>query len=219
MPSPFFEAFMNSLRPPYVTFERRSVEDRAMSLKTGVYTTKEVDFIILVPHGSEGKTRLEYVYEEWLQRVRPHSTAVNRVDDLVAQESRFPQEWLERIEQAYKAWKKGEDMEVEGTPIKNWPVLSPGQVQTCLSMHILSVEELAAASDEAISSMGMGWIALRQRARDWLSMKNSDATKTAAELEALRSEVKARDVRIASLEEQIAELTKRLEAASTATAK
>ena len=46
---------VNDVRPPYVEFQMRAVEDRSESLKQGRYMTKDVPFIILVPHGSEGK--------------------------------------------------------------------------------------------------------------------------------------------------------------------
>lgn len=202
---------VEEFRPPYIEFQRRSVEDRAASIRDGVYRSKEVDFIVIVPHGSEGKTRIEQEYETWLVKTKQLTGAIGGADGLYVQKSRFPQEWLDKIEAAYARWKKGEDMEVEGTPIKNWPVLSPGQVKTCLEMHIQSVEQLAAASDEAVHSLGMGWMGLRQRARDWIKAQQGEAGKLSAQLEASKVELAGKEARIKQLEEQVKALTAKIE--------
>lgn len=203
-----------STRPPYVSFERRAVEDRAASLQTGCYRTREVDFIIIVPHGAAGHTKLEYEYESWLARVKAQSGGIAGPDGLSVQSSRFPLEWIEKIQAQYELWRKGQSLELDGTPVRNWPVLSPGQVQTCIDMHILTVEELAQASDEAIARMGMGWVALRERARDWVRMSKSPEAKVGAELELLRAEVRAKEARIQMLERELAALKAREDAAN-----
>lgn len=199
-------------RPPYIEFKRVSVEDRAASIAAGVYKTKEVDYIVLVPHGSEGKLRIEKEYALWLVSVKPHMTALPYEQG----PSRFPSEWVSKIEEAYRRWKAGEDMEVEGTPLKNWPAISPAMIKTFTDLHVYSVEALAAASDDLIERVGMGAVGLRQRARDWLAAAGGDSAKLTARLEAAESANKDKDTRIASLEAQIAALGAQMAALTAA---
>ena len=119
----------NEHRPPYVDFERRAVEDRSASIAQGVYVSKDVDYITIVPHGSEGKTKIEQVYDEWLAKTRTQTGPRGGSDGVYMQNSRFDPEWLQKIENMYEAWRKGEYMEVEGVPINAGPVASPAQVK------------------------------------------------------------------------------------------
>lgn len=199
-------------RPPYIEFERRPVEDRNASIAQGVYVSKDVDYITIVPHGSEGKTKIEQVYSEWLAKTRQQTGPRGGADGVYMQNSRFDQDWLQRIENMYEAWRKGEYMEVEGIPIKAWPVASPAQIKACLGLHILSVEQLANATDEMAASLGMGGIGLRQRARDYLAAQKDPSNKISAALEAAKAEAERKDERIKALEDQLAALSTQMKA-------
>jgi hypothetical protein len=182
-------------RPPFIRFEVRPIEDRAASITAGYYVTKDVDFIILVPHGSEGKQSIEQPYGDWLKKIKPLAggdlmPSNASFDTPAMAAARFPAEWLEKIEAGYKAWKEGRELPIEGTPLDNWPVLSPSQRINAKQMHLLTVEDLAAASDEACQSVGIGGITLRQRARDWLEAKKADPAKIAAQMESLQVQLK-----------------------------
>lgn len=180
---------LNDSRPPYIEFQRRAVEDRSKSLEAGVYMTKDVDFIIIVPHGSEGRTRIEQEYVLWLAKMKPLTGPKGSgFDGHHEINSRFAPDWVAKIQEAYEKWKKGEDMDVEGTPLKNWPAISPGQIRTCLDMHLQTIEGLAHAADDTVERIGMGGYTLRQRARDWLDSIANGPGKTGAELEQLRVE-------------------------------
>ncbi len=189
---------------PFVRFETRAVEDRAASLAAGEYRTRDVDYILLVPAGSAGKLTIEEEYTEWLKKIKGDPHRHERRDspdhNVAMQPARFPDEWIERIESAYEAWKKGQELPLEGTPIKVWPAVSPSQRDKLISMHILTVEALAEASDTAMETFGMGGITLRQRARDYLAMRNDPASKGSAELEKLRKENESLMARIKALE-------------------
>lgn len=202
----------NEHRPPYVDFERRAVEDRSASIAQGVYVSKDVDYITIVPHGSEGKTKIEQVYDEWLAKTRTQTGPRGGSDGVYMQNSRFDPEWLQKIENMYEAWRKGEYMEVEGVPIKAWPVASPAQVKACLGLHILSVEQLAHATDEMAAALGMGGIGLRQRARDYLAAQTDPSNKVSAALEAAKIEAERKDERIKALEDQLATLASQMKA-------
>lgn len=194
------------IRKPFVRFEVRSVEDRAASVEKGFYCTKDVDFIIIIPHGSEGKTVLEYEYSEWLARSRPTQNYLAPgagADTPLVMASRFPADWVKEIEAGYQAWKEGRELPLEGTPLLNWPVVNPAMRNVCIGLHIRTVEELAVATDDTIERLGMGAVHLRQRARDWLGAQGAAGGPLAAELEKLREENRAKDVRLESLEAQL----------------
>lgn len=179
-------------RKPFIKFEVRAEEDRTASLMAGAYVHKDVDYIILVPHGSEGKLSVERPYSEWLGEIQGLTGEVRAsgagADTPLMGGSRFPEEWLRQIKAGYTAWKEGLDMPVEGTPLRNWPAISPAQLKNCLAIHLLSVEELANAADEAVLRLGMGGRSLQQRAKDWLKLNGGETGKVAAEMEKLRSE-------------------------------
>lgn len=162
-------------RPPYVTFERRGVEDRAASIEQGYFVTKDIDFATITPAG--GKTTIERPVDEWFDQIRRAS----REDT-----GRFPPAWVDHYESLYGRWKKGEELPESGTPIKGWPVLSPAQQQAVLHANLRTVEDLAQATEEGLSAIGMGARGLKQRAADFLSSRGDGAAKTSAELEVLR---------------------------------
>jgi hypothetical protein len=184
---------------PFIRFETRPVEDREASLKVGRFMTKDVDYIVIVPLGSGGKEQIEQEYTAWLeQRKRETGRHEIRTGDSAVPmfSSRFPDEWLDKIEKGYEAWKAGQEIPVEGTPLAQWAVLSPAQRQQLIGMGVQTVEQLAQLPDGGLDSFGIGGMSLRQRARA--------ANKGSAEMEQLRSEN-------ASLKNQIAAIMKRLE--------
>lgn len=200
---------MSEIRPPFVSFENRQVEDRAASLKHGFKVLVDVPYICLVPHGSEGRTRIEQPYEEWLAKIRGKVDLELRApgagsDTPLMMQSRFPRAWLEQIELAFAAWRKGITLDVEGTPLRNWPVITKAQLENCEHLHLYTIEALAEATDETTERLGMGGVALRQRARDWLAAKAGDAGKLSAELEALRVRLQDLEAENAELKEKIA---------------
>lgn len=189
---------------PFVRFETRAIEDRNATLASGEYRTKDVDFIILVPAGSAGKTTIEEEYSQWLAKIKGNPHREERRDSpdhsVAMQAARFPDEWIKRIEEGYKLWKEGQELPLEGTPIRLWPAVSPSQRERLISMHILTVEALAEATDATMEAFGMGGITLRQRAIDYLKVRKDPASKTAAELERLRKENESLAARLKALE-------------------
>lgn len=147
-------------RPPFVTFEYRPVEDRAASMKTGKYTTRDVPFALITRPGSKD-THVEEA-EVWLEKL-----AVKARQDLV------PHSWADGFRQRFEQWKKGEEPPVDGTPIKGWAILGPSAQQLVIQAGFKTVEDLAAASDAEVSSIGTGAIDLRQKARYWLEQASS----------------------------------------------
>lgn len=146
---------IKSDRPPYVTFDTRAVEDRNASIETGKYTTRDIDFAFITPQGS--KDRIEMIVEEWFDQL-----------DREVSGGRFPFEWLQGFRNRYDAWKKGQELPESGYPLRNWPLLSPAQLQTLLDVGIRTVEDVAGMNEESILRVGMGGRSLKQRAEEWL---------------------------------------------------
>lgn len=160
-------------RPPFVRFEIRAVEDREASIKQGFHVARDVAFAVITPAGSKDCT--EKIAEEWLANMR----------DQVQQE-RLPAEWYQHYRRLYDAWKEGREAPETGLSVRNWPVASPAQIELLLSLRIRTVEDLAVANEEAISRMGMGGRALKQKAVDWLASASTHgrAAEQAADLRA-----------------------------------
>jgi hypothetical protein len=142
-------------RMPYVMFEMRAVEDRAASIEQGKFMTKDVEYALVTPMGSRDK--MEFVYSEWIAQMRTE-----------AENGRLPEEWLAAFERRYDAWKKQEELPVEGTALKTWPPISPAQIKNLATWNVFTVEQLAGANEELIRRMGMGGRALQQTATEWL---------------------------------------------------
>jgi len=107
----------------------------------------------------------------------------------------------ERFAAQYDAFTKGKDQEVvSGTPLAVWPPLSAGQVETLRYFGAKTVEQFAGMNDTSCSKLGPGFVALRQKARDWLA-----AAKDGATLGKLRDELKERDDKISALERMLAD--------------
>ncbi len=164
-------------RAPYVAFERRPMEDRAASIEKGIYTTKDVDFAIITPQGS--KDQIERVAEEWLAHI-----------DQEALTSRFPREWAKAYKFAFKEWKEGREIPVDGTAIANWGVPSPAQRDAMRQLKIRTVEDMAAANEETIHRLGMGGIQLRKFAQDFLqAAKDGGPAKLAAQIADMQAQL------------------------------
>lgn len=177
-------------RPPYVTFEVRAEEDRAETIKTGVYSVKNVDYAIITPQGS--KDRIERVVDEWF----PHLEQQVRED-------RFNPVWLDGFKTRYRIWKEGNEIPENGHAIVNWPAASPAQVKTLLAGGVRTIEDLAAANEEVLARLGMGARALKNRAVEWMAASKNGGSH-AEEIAALKQQNADLQLRIDSLIDQIA---------------
>lgn len=175
-------------RPPYVMFEKRAEEDREASIKAGHFVARDVDYVIITPAGS--KDRIERVVKDWLAKLEQD-----------VREERFPAEWHQAYLRGYAHWRETQEIPLDGTDIRNWPVLSPAQVKTLQAMNIRTVEALASCTEEAIMRLGMGGRALKQQAMDYLQNAQGPG-KITMELANLRAELENSKVRMQALEER-----------------
>lgn len=189
-------------RPPYVQFETRAVEDRTASVESGHYTSKDVIFALVTPAGT--RDRIEKEAESWLDSIRE---GVNQ--------ERIPAEWLHAYQAALKMYKEQQEIPENGTPVKNWPAVSPSQVKMLLDLNIRTVEDLAQATEEALNRIGMGARALKSKAQAWLDSSGGQG-KLAGELESLRVRNEELEARDAAREEQLRTLTTQVEALQAA---
>jgi hypothetical protein len=182
---------VDNTRPPYVAFERRPVEDRTASQVKGHYASKDVDFAIITRPGSRDTLEEEVVV--WLEKLRQRAKA-----------QQIPANWYEGFSAAYKAWKEGEEIPTEGTPIKGWPVLSPAAQKELAHVGIRTVEDLAQMPENELSVLGTGALSMKQKAVAWLQAAEGSG-KIAEQLSAMA--VKINDL-TTLVQNQAAELDK-----------
>lgn len=187
-------------RPPFVRFEYRAIEDRNQSIEKGYWVGKDTVFALITPRGS--KDVHEEVASEWLVKMAQE-----------VREERFPHSWLEMFKQAHANFISGNDQVVNGLPLRDWPPIRPAQLRMCHAISIFSVEDLAAANEEALGGLGMGGRQLRDAAKSWLSAASSTGRVVAAQ-QALEASNSALHARNQSLEEQVRMLASRLDAMS-----
>lgn len=159
-------------RPSYVRFEKRPVEDRALSIANGHFTTSDVDFAIITPHGTSDE--IPRVVKDWFTYL-----------DQSAREDRIPQKFVEYYKECYDHYLKGEETPLKGTPIKDWPPLSPAQRTNLIAVRVYTVEDLASANEATLALMGMGARELQQKADNWLK-SSTDLGKITEEISALQ---------------------------------
>ena len=162
-------------RPPYVVWEIRQVEDRAASIAKGHYSTKDVDFAIITRPGSRDTMDREAL--PWLADLKQK-----------ANKGELPLTWYQGFQSSYDAWRKGEELPTEGTPIKGWPLLSPAAQKDLVHIGIRTVEDLAAFSDSELGQIGLGALAMKLKAQEWLKAANGPG-KAAEEAAAIRTQL------------------------------
>lgn len=172
-------------RPSLVTFEVRAVEDRAASREAGHYVARDIDVAMITPPG--GNLTHEEEVNNWLEKKR---------------QKRDP--FADLYQKAYEAWKSGQEIPVDGTPVKHCPIFSPAEIQNCQNAKVFTVEDLIAANENTIHRLGMGARNMITRAKAYLD--NAESGKVAAQMEAMASRLEAMEEEIAKRDARIAEL-------------
>jgi hypothetical protein len=141
-----------------------------------------------------------YKDEEWVKlRVDPKTVSEYRVKDVMPlwQRRATPRNDdtdidRENIEQAqyfikcHEAWKKGEELAVDGLDIRKWPLISLAQCKSAQKQGILSVEQMATAEENVLQYIPQGR-KLKQEAQAYLEA-SKDTGKVAAQTAELRVE-------------------------------
>ena len=117
--------------------------------------------------------------------------------------ARFPIQW------AHYQNKHGGDAKEIGTPLAQWPRITPAQAEELRAIKFYTVESVANASDANIQRIGMiagmSPYKFREHAQRFLQVAKGDAVAQAAEEQV--AELKAAN---AKLQEQMAEILERL---------
>jgi hypothetical protein len=184
-------------RPPLIRFERTVKEDVVASRKSGRFVGLDVDIALVTPPYSRDVMKHELpAYWKKLQ---------NDVSS-----GRFRKEWLDGYLKAYDAWKSGQEIPLNGVPIRGWGVISPAVQENLTRMNILTVEDLAAVNDEGLKRIGMGSQELKNKAKAWLSQLNSKGPLT-QEIAAVRKENDILNAQVSSLMKTVDDLKRIIE--------
>lgn len=119
----------------------------------------------------------------WEERVREHH------------KQRFPREWM--------AWQIsegliGSDGDIPGWKLSEWDALTADEVRELTHLRFQTVEQLAGATDKQLQGIGMGGIALKEKAK--VALRNRMGAETREALEAERAEKEELKARLARLE-------------------
>lgn len=187
-------------RPPYVEFVTRAVEDRTKEWnELGMYGVKDVIIAKITRPGQ--RDTVERLAEEWVVDLHKQ-----------ANDGRIPREWATQFGRALEAFRNGQELPLDGTPIRGWNLLTPAQQETVIRAGIRTVEDLAALNQEGIGKIGMGGITWKNAAQAWLQ-QGRDKGAVAAEVadlkrdnEALKEELAKRDEQMQDILRQLGEL-------------
>lgn len=170
-------------RPPFIEFFVQAQPDTPRSLELGYRVTKDIDMVRIVQPGSRDDLLKEA--KGWIKQLR--DKYLSNAHDA------YPEEWINAIENKYEMWKKGQDAPLNGTSVKEWPLLSPAQVQNLIACHLLTIEDVSEMTENAMIQYGMGARELKEKAREWLKGKEiaSAALTENAELKKMLAELKA----------------------------
>lgn len=178
---------------PHIRFETRTEEDRNLSIEAGHIVYKDVDWIIVTPHGARDSN--EDRAEAWIEK-----------KGAAARQGTYDIELLKQIRKAYEAYKEGKELPVEGTPLAMLPHLfTPSEIANCKTLNIFSLEVLAQANEETIARLGMGGREMKNRAKK--AMEHADNGSGAAlQISALQQENSDLKERMHDLENVIRDL-------------
>jgi hypothetical protein len=104
------------------------------------------------------------------------------------------------LEPYYTAWKRNEEMPVNGVPIDALPFISKQLAKVLKSAHILSAEDFVATPESLLHKLGIpGILGFKAKCDTFLKAKANEAV--------IVAQMAAKDERIAFMEQQMAELT------------
>lgn len=180
-------------RPAYVRFERVAIENKTASVAAGHFVGIDVDMALITPPYSKDVFKIKV--PQWFENMK---------QDVA--NGRMQQEWADQYKAAYKAFQNGQEMPLNGTPIRGWGVLSPAQQETLIQLRVLTVEDLAGINDEGMHRLGMGAVDLKNKAKAWLAQLQDKGPLT-IKMAAIEGENAVLKGSIASLEQQIRALS------------
>lgn len=173
-------------------------------------TTDAKGFLI----DDKGNRVMQVVEEDWVTYAPAHSPIntqnTERVRHLRPDPSRVGEDndgsklafmtarWAQ-IEPAYDAWKKGQELPVNGTPLSVWPALNNEQVKVFRQVGVASVEEVRDLSETQIGRVPLP--NMRELKKQAALFLDNSVVADAAEREAAKdAQIEAMSARLAELE-------------------
>lgn len=178
--------------PPHLRFEQRAEEDRDATIKAGRKVFKDVDYVILLRPGT--KDAFEAVATDWLENCDKQANQ---------DPPQWPVEWVNGHRKMYEQWKAGQEVTPLGFPIRQWGMVSKAQIENLVMARIMTVEDLASANDQTLTSIGLGGRKLKDDAIAWMEANNGSS---GTELAALRAENSDLKQTLGRQNEKLAEL-------------
>ena len=156
----------------YATFSVKPVFDQYNSNEKGRPIYLDRDFITIIVPGDK------------------HSVVMRqaRAQDI----KRFPKQ--------FEAYKAGKEEQQQGTPLGLMPWMSPGRVEEYKFFKLVTVEQLANASDEGVKNF-MGFQADKTKAKEYM-----DAANRGVGVQEMEDQLAKRDLELAALRSQMDEL-------------
>lgn len=193
---------LKNQRPPQATFSTEAVPVMVPSSEPGISVPKlnefgvpiykDVDYVTVRQPG--GTDSVIFEVEKWLNVHLPNEVQNGRLNPA------FPPIYRKQ----YEAYKAGQEIPVEGTPLRLWSGATKAQIATLTAMNILTVEDLATLPDDSVRRIGMGGVTLKQRANAWLATAKDNGK--ANEMVALQQKNALLEANLATLAAQIEEL-------------
>jgi hypothetical protein len=100
-------------------------------------------------------------------------------------------EYIDRWPDAYKAFKEGYEVSLNGTPIDHWAALRKPHILELKAMGFRTIEDCAAMTDLAVQKVGMGGARIKQMAQAYLddAAEGAIVAQVTAENEKMRREI------------------------------
>jgi len=184
-------------RPPHLRFERIAVENPTATREAGYSISVDIDYVTVTQAGGGGNG-VKWKIKQWKDYM-----------DREVINGRFHQKWQEDALEAYRRWQNGQEVPVNGTPIRGWLVISPAAQANLIAKGILTVEDLAALNDEGMRRIGMGAVELKNKALAALQAAKSTGP-LIAENANMKSELAILKGNYAELERKFNEVLTRL---------
>lgn len=172
-------------RLPYVQFRVEALEVKD---EDGHITYKNQYWADVVPAGGKDVVVKDAV--EWIAELRRKGETRGPFD-ANAGEYRV---WHEHFHKAFEQFRAGEEMTVVGTPLRAILAFTKAEIAQAEGIRIYSLEDLAAANEEALRHMGIGARAMKDKAVQLLASKGENHL--AEENAALRVRLEQMEARI-----------------------
>lgn len=165
---------------------------------------------VLLPAQSRDAGRPMYVDRDYVRISVVGSKDVFEAPANEQHKERFPVEW--------DAYQRKQARPLSGTPITEWPAISPAQVRNLQSYNVMTVEDMANASDAALQKIGMGARELQQRARAFLEgATGGRAKELEAQVSTQAETIKAQEETIKQQNSLLTQLEQRIAAIEAGT--